>query len=484
MAAPATTTVAAPAAAVDVPTPLRPPSIEEDLSVERFEVVSTPVTPVVPQREHTWAGLLAAPAGAVGDSEETAPDDDWEEISLDVDTGLAPAADIDAEVVDLDAYVRQLYAETAAAEPAIPTLDLGALSVDADEDPALWAPAQAPLAEAPSIDPALEFDSFSAAPEIPAGPHSYVPFEARSPLYANSGLDDESAASELELPELVQEALAPPVPTAWATSSSLSADAPSLLASSAPLSRPASSSPSSVSSSSPTPAPPLPSREPMPSTAMLGSGWLDMLSAIRRDIHQLRKDEARPAPVSQPAQPPPLVFELPTGRWLAAQSTGSPAVEPEEASSTDEAIEDAALVDEAIEDVAPVPAPAPVALLPTLATLEAALSATLELRRPTPAPVVEAPPSAPVETLALAALELARPAIIETSPVFKPLPTLEEAEAAISAVVFKGKTPDRVAVPVVGSWGFFDPQHLELGALVAKLNELSRDASHSLSVGR
>ena len=124
------------------------------------------------------------------------------------------------------------------------------------------------------------------------------------------------------------------------------------------------------------------------------------------------------------------------------------------------------------------------ALLPTLATLEAALSATLELRRPTPAPVVEAPPSAPVETLALAALELARPAIIETSPVFKPLPTLEEAEAAISAVVFKGKTPDRVAVPVVGSWGFFDPQHLELGALVAKLNELSRDASHSLSVGR
>jgi hypothetical protein len=377
-------------------------------------------------------------------------EDDWEK-SRDVETGLAPAADIDAEAVDLDAYVRQLYAETAAAEPAIPTHDLGALSVEADDDLALWTPAEAPLSETPNIDPALEFDSFAAALEMPPGPKRRSklnpPFQVWVRRRAGIELNCQRSSRRLS----------PPVPTAGF---------PSSLSTAHSCWR---QQPIVWSASSPTRHRPRVIRaDAIGSDAWFG--MVNMLSAIGA-ISISSRGQAPSAPVSQPLSRHrwPLSYQ-PAGGW--AQSTDAPAVEPEEASSTDRRLR-----------MSPT-APAPVALLPTLATLEAALSATLEVRMPTPATVVEAPSRAPVEVLALAALEAARPATIETLPVFKPLPTLEEAEAAISAVVFQGKAPDRVAVPVVGSWGFFDPQHLELGALLAKLNELSQDASHTHRVGR
>src|SRR5262245_34956451 len=67
----------------------RPPLVpfEEDLVLDpNFEVVSAPASSVVQESEPVWAALPAHATEAVAELEESAPEDDWEEISLDVET--------------------------------------------------------------------------------------------------------------------------------------------------------------------------------------------------------------------------------------------------------------------------------------------------------------------------------------------------------------------------------------------------------------
>jgi hypothetical protein len=321
-------------------------------AVAAWEPQPAEVPPADPFVEAVPATMFASTPAPV---QPEVQEEEWEEISLEITGDQEAPSEIVSEVIDLEALMRELHAVESEGEEELPPSNdhVGPLSIVADEEPAA-------ALSATDFGPA-------AAPPVPSVAPSVISFPEPTPA-SRPSLDLETFAAELKL------AATPVGPE-------------------------------------PRPEPPA----PLPSSASQ-SGWRDVLSAIRRDIDQLRDEKPAPPAPAQSGRDrsfEPLVFPArpaPAAEALSRIEPPPPArVEP--------------------------PPPAPAAP-PVLAQLEEAVQSVLK-------PLVKKSR----ETAAPPAVERVAPTPDPPTPVIATAPAVEITRPVIADVV--RPVVAEVALPVV-----------------------------------
>ncbi len=452
------------------------------------EPPAAPLSIVADAESEPWTTDVAESLGEEPAS-AGAPEEEWEEVSLDAVAGGNPLVafappepafepqheDLAAETMDLEAFVRELHADPSPS--GVAPLHLGSYPAFPDGPT--------------SMDDAAgrQDDDLSLILFEPL-----TPLEAASahPLPFSADLDPKTLAAALESADA-------PAASVQGPALEVIAEKPAFVLPPAPKAEP----------------------EPAPRTAALFQvGWQDVLSAIRRDIDQLRGDDAPPAPT----RPKPDLFTgpliFPRRPAVAAQvlvredppaaETAAP-VEPLDASAReappakepDPAIEEFAMemesairANSAIQPQVAIdreftidnpPAMETVAgesvAPPETATVAGPSSLEHLVLDVLAAPVVAVPESPSPIVVALVPPTDGAPAeILRSAPAApKPDATLVEHAAHKTSKLKKKRrhAEPQAADRPLDDWGFFDPQQVDFGALLAKLNEITDRDQHS-----